>query len=88
MPARSVQGKREACLAYSDSEREVREGQVGAVPVAWSSQGRHHCCCGGEEPPGLPGPVEGQGAHEPVGRGAGGPSADTDSEPLGNEGAT
>lgn len=42
---------------------EVQRGQ-GRVPVAWSSQGRHHCLRGGEEPPGLSGPVEGQGKRE------------------------
>jgi hypothetical protein len=40
--------------------------------VAWSNQGRHHCLRGGEEPPGLLGPVEGQGKREAAGRGQGG----------------
>lgn len=35
--------------------------------MAWSSQGRHHSLRGGEEPPGLSGPVEGQGKREQAG---------------------
>lgn len=44
----------------------MQRGQ-GGVPVAWSCQGRHHCVRGGEEPPGLSGPVEGQGKREQAG---------------------
>lgn len=54
--------------------REEGPGHSGpkeVVPVAWSSQGRHHCLRGGDEPRGLPGPVEGRGEREPAGRGAG-----------------
>lgn len=87
---RRQQAKGGSRLGNSRSHKVVRAGQAGAVPVAWSSQGRHHCLRGGEEPPGLPGPVEGQGEHEPAGeagrRGEHGPRAETDTQPLQPEG--
>lgn len=62
---------RESDVTRQDKEKLVGMGSIaqvqrgeGQIPVAWSSQGRHHCLRGGEEPPGLSGPVEGQGKRE------------------------
>lgn len=61
---RSVNGELLPPQRRAAVERARLAGLAGAVPVAWSSQGRHHCLRGREEPPGLPGPVEGQGGCE------------------------